>query len=351
VIPPAKADDPTSGSGNAGRIPPGLLLTGNTLLLELDRHDNIFRAGSWTKANVRGPGYDLRLAGDLLVYPVAPGAPNYRVVDRHSTEVTEFTLAPGDAALVSTIEKLSLDVTIAATIGHKWLFAARGLLMLTGNAVHPGYGRRYDAEKRLWSPKEDERLHFVVANVGPDDISLRKGDRIAYLQFFSVEPAEQAIGPGVEGFELLRDRLFSYQNQGSPAIHEVAYFRTVRGIGERLRSSEERWQASLTKIEHRTAEHEVAINRQTDVTSLIIVFGVFLISATLLGFVLTTLAGLVEKFPVHLSAGRSILILTMAVVYGLCCALGVSAVTSAVWSIIRRRARRAREECTSNSGV
>lgn len=315
----------------------GMLLSGGALKRALNEPDYIFREGSWEFDNVRGPGYDLRLAGDRLVYPVAPGKPGYRVVDGSGPDVAEFTLAPGDAALISTIERFSLDFSVAATVGDKWLFAARGLLKLSGNAVHPGYGRRFDEADRCWCPKEDERLSFVVANVGPDNIVLRQGDRIAYLQFYTVESVEQSAYMATEGFEQLRDRLFRYDGDKDVTAQQVWYFRSVRGYREELDKAENAWQIRWNSIEQRTNEHDVAISRITDVTSLIIVFGVFLISATLLGFVLTTLTELIQKMPGNISASRNILITVLAAAYGLCCTIGVSVVTAAVWSIVRRR--------------
>jgi deoxycytidine triphosphate deaminase len=156
----------------------GRLLSGEELLHALEEPDRIFRQGSWNSTKIRGAGYSVRLACDLLVVPTAPGDSRYRAIGPNDA-LKEFSLAPGDSALISTLEKFSFDFNISSTIADKFSMAAKGLLILHGGTAHPGYGRQKDHESGAWIPKDDERLYFIVVNVGPKEIYLREGDEIA----------------------------------------------------------------------------------------------------------------------------------------------------------------------------
>lgn len=305
------------------KIPLGSLLSGNTLVKALNKSNHIFQNESWTVRNIRGAGYDLRLAGDCLVYPSSSGERQYSTVDNGGPEVNYFTLRPGDSALISTIEKVCFDLDVAGMVGPKFSLASKGLLMLNGNAVHPGYGRRLDLESRRWLPEDDVRLHFIVANVGPDDITLRVGDPVAHLQVYSVEPAPSMAYANNRSFAQLREGLF---HGGS------IYFRTIQDLRDEVKNL----RIKIGAVEQQTITHETAIGRMTDVTSLIIVLGVFLISSALLGFVLTALVSIFEKLPKHISGDREALIALFSSLYGLGSVAGLALVVIVVLPLIRR---------------
>jgi deoxycytidine triphosphate deaminase len=321
----------------AAGVHPGTILSGKALKQILNEPDHVFREGSWEEKNIRGAGYDVRLAGDCVVYPASPGENRYIDVEsahstradstRGVTEITKLVLAPGDAALISTVERFSFALDVAATMGPKFSFASQGLLMLSGHNIHPGYGRAFDPQTGDWLPEPDVRLHFVAANIGPDNIVMRRGESIAHLQFYTVDPMVECHDIQDQNFDQLRHSLFD---------RGPIYFRTVQDLRAELNETKKR----VERIEREEEAHDTAINRMTDVTSLIIVFGVFLVSATLLGFVLTTLGDLFEKLPAGVSAGRAVLIAIFASVYGVCCAAGVIGVASVVWPMVRRMAGR-----------
>jgi hypothetical protein len=85
----------------------------------------------------------------------------------------------------STMERLCLLWNLTANIGIKFSVARKGILVLTGLLVDPGFGLREVGE--CWVAKDDERLHFLLANVGPNQVVLIPGEeKIASIQFFSV---------------------------------------------------------------------------------------------------------------------------------------------------------------------
>jgi len=91
------------------------LLSGSELQQALEEPGRIFRVGSWEPGRIRGAGYSVRLASDLLVVPEAPGESRYRAVGPQDTK-NSIRLMPGDSALISTIERFSFDLDISATI-------------------------------------------------------------------------------------------------------------------------------------------------------------------------------------------------------------------------------------------
>ncbi|MFC1412226.1 hypothetical protein ACEZCY_22690 [Streptacidiphilus sp. N1-12] len=320
----------------------GRLLSGQGLLDALNQPDRIFRAGSWSSDQVLGAGYSVRLGGDLLVIPSTPGNARYTAVT-DGARVSEFTLAPGDSALISTIERFTFDFDVTATIGDKFGLSARGLLILHGSTVHPGYGRQYDQDTSRWSAKSNERLYFVVANVGPTEIHLREGDQIAYLQFFAIEPAAEPKSVSNVGFDYL-SKLFRADHDSEDG--GLAYFRNVKDLRSEtetiagdLRAGMERLQrefeAELSGMRREVAEAQTSVDRVTNGSNTVVVFGVFLVGVTLLGFVLTSIADLVEKLPEHLSTGRYTLVVALAVAYALAAVTGVVFVAQAARATVR----------------
>lgn len=317
----------------------GRLLSGSALAEALAEKDRVFRQDSWDPGQIRGAGYDLRLAGDLLVLPTKPGLSSYRAVDKGLGEVDEFTLAPGDSALISTIERCSFDFSISGTIGPKFRWSAKGLLVLHGAAVHPGYGREKSRETGEWLPKHDERLYFIVANVGPDNITMRRGDAIAYMQIFEVEPADLKEPVQNVGYERLRDRLFRPEHD--MADGGLAYFRIVKDLQQEVRSNNAEFQREWDKfrretesdmkdMQRRVTTAQTAVDRANNASNMVVVFGVFLVAVTALGFALSALVSLIERLPPQLGAGRVWLIGVLAVAYGASAVTGVVLVAVAV---------------------
>jgi deoxycytidine triphosphate deaminase len=121
--------------------------------------------------------YDVTVARDGLIDPdgkeTGPGAEQGR--DR-------VVLQPGDAAMFSSQEKFCMPNAVAGNITIKNRLATRGLMLLSGGLIDPGYGV---ADK----PHEERgcRLYLHVANIGKETIEIRPGsERVARVQFLRV---------------------------------------------------------------------------------------------------------------------------------------------------------------------
>jgi deoxycytidine triphosphate deaminase len=144
----------------------------------------LFQNSSWDAKNLRAAAYDLRIADDLMIVPDR-GHPSGRRYKRGDKRKQPVILRPGEVAFFSTAERICMPWNVSANIGIKFGYARRGILILTGLLVDPGFGMRRDGDS--WVAKQDERLHFLVANVGPNEIVLTPGkEKIASIQFLYV---------------------------------------------------------------------------------------------------------------------------------------------------------------------
>jgi deoxycytidine triphosphate deaminase len=297
------------------------LLSGQKLLDILRESDRIFSRDSWSQAQLKGSGYDLRLASDLLVIPPRPGDPGHKRFGRGQSK-SSFTLAPGDSAVISTKEECTFDWNISAIIGPKFGLASKGLLVLQGMAAHPGYGRER-TEDGEWAPKEHgERLFFIIVNVGPDYVTLQEGQDIAFLQIFEVEPPVEKKFVKNVGIEGLSDL---FRTDDTSAYGGLRYFRMVKDVDEKV---------DTIKADVDYAKN--AVNQVSNTSNMIVVFGVFLVSTTVLGFTLAILVNLIEKFSFQVGTVRGILSVALMVLYGLSTLISVVLVNSAVQKVISK---------------
>jgi hypothetical protein len=226
-----------------------------------------------------------------------------------------------------------MDFDVTALVGPRFRLSAAGLLILHGSAAHPGFGREYDETTRRWVLKDNERLTFIVANVGPGPITLTAGQTIAYLQFFDIEPNTALKEIRNVGFDIYGD-MFSDRTGGDQGL---SFFRNVKDM-----------EAGLAKLRDAVAEdreanrrsHEVSqtqIDRIANGSNMVVIFGVFLVAVTMLGFVLTILVDAVEKLPDTLGGWHLWVLSILGTSYAATAGLGVFFVWRAVNRITRRR--------------
>jgi deoxycytidine triphosphate deaminase len=298
------------------RAPPGLMLSGELLRNEI-LADRVFVPGTWHESSLRTSGYNLRLASYPLVRPRRPNSPEYITHDKRNPS-NEFFLAPGDSALISTAEAFALDFGISTMIGPQFKWSARGIIMLQGAVAHPGYGL-IEQEDKSWRPTNDVRLYFVIANIGPDEVAMRPGDQIAYLQFFSVTPEQNPVEVPSDGYQYLTSKLFSGDAPGDAT--GLYYFHNIRKLESRLDDVQSELEkqadasaAAMKDLQGKVGEAQTSVDRVSNASDMVVVFGVFLVTVTLLGFVLTNLIGFLDK-PRDFSLWQNCVILGLEILF------------------------------------
>lgn len=303
----------------------GVLLTGASLLEALRDGSRVFIPGTWADSQVRSGGYDLRLAGNVLVAPYGDGE-DYRSVGPLDEEVPEIRLRPGDAALVSTAEVFSFDLDVLGQVTPKFRWAARGLLILSGTAVHSGYGRVKREDE--WVPGKGSRLFLILANNGPADITLRRHDTIAYLQLLQVDTAGVEPEERNLGFDYLRANLFDPSH--GPLKSGLAYFRTLKELESTLGAAVDQQQSHLEDVRQKVEETSAVVDRVQSATNTVVVFGVYLIAVTLLGIVATTLVNALSNLPAHFGGSQAVVVYGVVAFYALSAIAGVALVAKGV---------------------
>ncbi|MDQ4213722.1 dCTP deaminase domain-containing protein [Microbacterium sp. ASV81] len=307
----------------------------SSILAGLDLHraletGKIFVPGTWDSSQIRSSGYDIRVARDLMVLPGEDGRVGrvFREGEFHNAEVL---LQPGQSAFFSSEEKLQLGWDLTGTIGAKFALSAKGLLLLTGMIVDPGYGLRRSTSGEWFSPGAD-RLRFIVANVGPATIVFRPGvDSLAAVQFTKIPTVPEQMRREVRsiGFDSLADSLLSEDRQNDAGL---AFFRSVRD----LRVNVEDIDARVTKAVSTVEDYDKRLDRIESATNTVVLFGVYLIAVTILGIV-------VGNFPSWMKAaleGDSVIgkisVIASGAVYAVAAIGGLIAVVVAVIKSRRR---------------
>lgn len=254
------------------------LLNREAIKAELEA-GRIFKPGSWDEHSLRAAGYDVRLASDLMYVPDPMSERGARYYARGTHRRAEIVLQPGDTAFVSTVERLCLPWTISASVGPKFGLTAKGILMLTGFLIDPGYGLTEIAGE--WLPKPDDRLHFFFANVGPQPVVLSpEREALATLQFSWIAETQVKRETASTGFSLIDDAFLRGQDAPQGAL---LFFKSLADI----KSSMSETERTVDLLNTRIAGLEAGSNQ-------ILLFGVFLVSATFLGVVFVTVVELMK---------------------------------------------------------
>lgn len=248
----------------------GVLLSSDGIKARLASGE-IFLPGSWSPENLRGAAYDLRMADDLMVVPDPPISPGGRRYRRGERRISEVILNPGDVAFVSTIEKFCLPWNIAGNLGPKFSLTAKGVLILTGLCVDPGYGLvlRDLAGISEWVPKQDQRIHLLLANVGPRPVVLVPGkQRVAAVQFFTVSEPDSKLETHSLGYQGVEEEFFDAQGNDAGLV----FFRDMADVRNEVKA----FRQQIEQFDFRLAAVESSSGQ-------IVVFGIYVLSATLLG--------------------------------------------------------------------
>jgi deoxycytidine triphosphate deaminase len=215
------------------------------------RLTQIFSPGTFTYDKVSEASYDLRIAADGLLfrghwYPV--GGPPVR----------DIRIGAGEIALLSTQEQFRMPDDLVGIVNIKFKSGAlRGLTLVFGSRVDPGYGR--DVRIAPPDPYMGQRLYLVVYNISTEEIYLRPGESLFMVEFHSIDGQ-----PMLEK----RDNNDTYM---ATQIGSIVRFGFLAGVGSRVAELEKKV-VGLEGIERRV--------------NLVVVGVAALVAATLLGVVL-----------------------------------------------------------------
>lgn len=258
-------------------LTPGAVLNGEQILHELEA-GRIFRDGTWDTSCIRASGYDLRMANDLILVPDPPNSRG-RYYPRGRHRHSEVILEPGDVAFVSSLERVCIPWDRCGILGPKFGLVAKGILTLTGQLVDPGYGLK--EEEGEWIANSDQRLHFLLANVGPAPIVLVPGqEKIATLQLSAIKPPEEKREVVSVGYERIED---AYLSPDKTVQAGLVFFRKMSDLAQQMSINDVR----MEEYNRRLSGVEAGSNQ-------IVMFGVYLLCVTFLGVCFTILLSVVE---------------------------------------------------------
>ena len=162
----------------------------------------------------------------------------------------------GRIAILSTKEWLCMPADLVGKLGVRLDYAARGITGLMGIQVDPYYGVDYS----------DEPLYIKVANFGNEDIKILPGDLVFNIEFSTVKEAEKPDPPKVRTWHRVKEGL-----KGQKQIDWTYMARVdtdAQGIERRILG---------------------VVDRIRDNQQSVVMFGVILVSVTILGVLVAVL--------------------------------------------------------------
>jgi len=225
---------------------------GRDLIEELCRRQEAPLIENFEPSCLKPAAYDLRVATDGLVTPdgdyFEPGR------GRHHAEA--LIIEPGATAFFSTHERLNMPPNLVANMFVKGSLARRGIVLLTGSIVDPGW-KPDTAPPREGDPPSgrDGRLHFTVANLGLEPVAIfPKSTPVVSIQFMRVIGGSGVVGPTDT------DRIWDQRPKGG------------LGFVERL-----------ARLDTTVKEVKRTVDRQERATEIVTVAAFFVLATTILG--------------------------------------------------------------------
>ena len=125
--------------------------------------------------NLQPASYDVRLGHRAIIARMAhTGLHPGELADvMKLNDGDEIKIPPLGLAFVLTLERLSLTQRYACNIGSRSLFARRGIILIAGLQIDPGF---------------EGNLVLGLANYSQREYPIPFGDPVAMLQFFEVHP-------------------------------------------------------------------------------------------------------------------------------------------------------------------
>jgi deoxycytidine triphosphate deaminase len=212
-----------------------MILAQDEILRRLDDGD-IFRKDSWCKTSLQEASYALRIANDGLLIDDEFHDPGEKYDGDY------IKIESGKIAILSTMELLNMPADLLGKIGIRLKYAHQGLTGLMGIQVDPLYGR----------DKPAERLYIRVANFGNETIQLSPGDEVFTFELHEVT------------------------GTFPPKERKSTWLRMKDDLRYQSNSS---W-SYVTQVEHGLSAQTQNLK---EFLQPLVMFGVFLVSATILG--------------------------------------------------------------------
>ena len=220
-----------------------VILSGELIRQRLENGE-IFKKGTWDESSIREASYVLRLASDGLLIDgnfYDPGKPYAG---------TYIGIAPGEIAILSTIERLDMPINLVGKIGVRFDPSIRGLTGLMGIQVDPLYGHGLD----------DERLFIRVINQGNHTVRFLPRDIVFTFELHEVKGDVRPPSPRkASTWDRIKEQLATQDNSS--------------------------W-SYVTRVEKRLT---VELDSVQGYLQPLVMFGIFLVAITILGVALTVI--------------------------------------------------------------
>jgi hypothetical protein len=256
------------------------------------------------------------MASDLLFVTRPDGTPVKYDVGDHQRD--PIILEPSCVALVSTAERFTLPQDLGAHVSVKWSLARLGILVLTGGFVNPGFG--YTEVDGKWQAVPDERLHFLVANLGNEpQVLIPDSTILASLQFVTI------VGAAGNRPVASTQRLISSAYGPDAPLKALSLFPQFAAQREDLGNLDER----MDRVERGALP--------------LVTFGVYLLAVTFLGVILNASLSLVSDARVSRLAHavpRDWPFALLGVTFLVCVTVMFKKILDVVTEVVRRPRRR-----------
>ena len=229
------------------------MILGTDAIRERLEKGEIFQPGTWVDESIKEASYALRVANDGMVVD----GKTYEPGDKSYAEPL-IEISSGRIAILSTVERLCMPGDLVGKLGIRLDYAAKGLTGLMGIQVDPYYGQ----------DRCDERLYIRVANFGNESVRFRPATAIFNIEFSEVQDASKPQSTKIPTWDRLIEGLANQEHS------DWTYVTRVQS------DMEDRAQ----KLEQDT-ENKVSrgIDGVRDNQQSVVMFGVFLVSITILG--------------------------------------------------------------------
>lgn len=230
-----------------------MILSGTALRKRLESGE-IFVKGTWDDLCIKEASYTLRVAGDGMLingkaYPPGPPYPEPTI-----------RIEPGSIVILSTVERFRMPSDLVGHQGIRFNYAVQGLTGLMGIQVDPLFG----------SNVKDERLYLRFANLGNDTVVITPMEAVFNIEFETVDgDVDRKSLDGVHG--------------PRPPTWE----RLLSLITKQPHPS---W-SYATRVQ---VDLKSEVERVEKVFQPVVMFGIFLVAATVLGAALAILLSVVR---------------------------------------------------------